>query len=56
MNTPEVYAALRERFAAPEWAIFFEVANGTGHHGRRYADAVAMVRAQFTEQSAEAVA
>jgi len=42
VNTPNVYAALRERFAAPEWAIFFEVANGTGHHGRRYADAVAM--------------
>lgn len=42
MNTPEVYAALRERFAPPEWAIFFEVANGTGSHGRRYADAVAM--------------
>jgi hypothetical protein len=42
LNTAQVYAALRQRFCAPEWAIFFEVANGTGHHGRRYADAVAM--------------
>lgn len=42
MNTAQVYAALRARFCAPEWAVFFEVANGTGHHGRRYADAVAM--------------
>ena len=42
MNTAETYAALRERFAPPEWAIFFEVANGTGFTGRRYADAVAM--------------
>ena len=27
---------------APEWALFFEVANGTGSNIRRYADAVAM--------------
>ncbi len=33
---------LRERFAPPEYAIFFEVANGTGATCRRYADAVAM--------------
>lgn len=30
------------RFCAPEWAIFFEVANGLGVSSRRYADAVAM--------------
>lgn len=34
--------ALRVRYPAPEWAIFFEVANGTGANARRYADAVAM--------------
>lgn len=33
---------LRERYPAPEWAIFFEVANGPGSTHRRYADAVAM--------------
>lgn len=41
-NSPAIYAALRERFCAPEWALFFEVANGTGSNIRRYADAVAM--------------
>lgn len=33
---------LRERYAAPQYAIFFEVANGTGVHTSRYADAIAM--------------
>lgn len=33
---------LRERYTAPEWAIFFEVANGLGLSDRRYADAIAM--------------
>lgn len=42
MSTDAMYAALRDRFCGPEWACFFEVANGTGSHGRRYADAVAM--------------
>lgn len=42
MSTHVMYAALRDRFCGPEWAVFFEVANGTGSHGRRYADAVAM--------------
>lgn len=37
-----MYAALRDRFCGPEWALFFEVANGTGSAGRRYADAVSM--------------
>jgi len=34
--------ALRKRCNPPEWAIFFEVANGPGATFRRYADAVAM--------------
>lgn len=42
MNSSVIRAALKERFAAPEWALFFEVANGTGSAIRRYADAVAM--------------
>lgn len=42
MNTSEVYAALRARFSGPEWAIFFEVASGTGGNSATYADAVAM--------------
>jgi len=33
---------LDARFCAPEWAIFFEVANGLGVNSRRYADAIAM--------------
>lgn len=43
MNTPEICAALRARFAAPEYALLFEVRSGTGHSGSvRYADALAM--------------
>jgi len=42
MKTHEVTKLLRARFCAPEWAIFFEVAEGTGSAGGRYADAVAM--------------
>lgn len=37
-----VHDQLRARYPAPEWAIFFEVANGLGLANRRYADAVAM--------------
>jgi hypothetical protein len=37
-----ITAALRERYCKPEWSIFFEVSNGTGARGHRYADAVAM--------------
>lgn len=33
---------MRARYMAPEWAIFFEVANGPGSTLRRYADAIAM--------------
>jgi hypothetical protein len=40
--SPVIYAALRERYCAPEFALFFEVANGTGSNVRRYADALAM--------------
>lgn len=42
MKTADVKAALRARFIAPEWAIFFEVGDGTGTTQRRWADAVAM--------------
>jgi hypothetical protein len=42
MKTVDVKAALRARFIAPEWAIFFEVGDGTGSSQRRWADAVAM--------------
>lgn len=41
-NGGHIGTALRVRYPAPEWAVFFEVANGTGSHARRYADAVAM--------------
>lgn len=37
-----ILSQLRERYAAPQYAIFFEVANGTGVHTYRYADAIAM--------------
>ncbi|HCA3439745.1 TPA: hypothetical protein MO340_004309 [Salmonella enterica subsp. salamae serovar 35:g,m,s,t:-] len=40
--TPEVKSLLRARFSQPEWAIFFEVGDGTGSAQRRWADAVAM--------------
>lgn len=42
MKTPEVKSLLRARFCSPEWAIFFEVGDGTGSAQRRWADAVAM--------------
>jgi hypothetical protein len=42
MKTPDIKAALRARFCAPEWALFFEVADATGAHQRRWADAVAI--------------
>lgn len=41
-TSKEVCALLRKRYQHPEWALMFEVANGTGHHGKSYADAVAM--------------
>ena len=41
---PPLEQLISRRFAAPAWAIFYEVANGTGFggEGRRYADAVAI--------------
>jgi hypothetical protein len=41
-ETSRVYEALRERYPAPEYALFFEVANGTGAQAYRFADAMAM--------------
>ncbi|WP_155754587.1 hypothetical protein [Burkholderia stagnalis] len=42
MKTADVKAALRARFGAPEWALFFEVGDATGTRQNRWADAVAM--------------
>lgn len=38
----DIAEQLIERYRAPEWATFFEVANGPGSTLRRYADAIAM--------------
>ncbi len=38
----DIHDQLSERYPQPEWALFFEVANGLGASHRRYADAVAM--------------
>lgn len=37
-----IYAALELRYPAPEYALFYEVANGPGSTLRRYADAMVM--------------
>jgi len=42
MTSADVRTALRARFTSPEWALFFEVGDGTGAHQHRWADAVAM--------------
>ncbi len=42
MTSQIVKEAIRKRYAAPEWATFFEVANGTGGRITNYADALAM--------------
>ncbi len=42
MKTADVRVALRNRFCAPEWSLFFEVGDATGARQRRWADAVAM--------------
>lgn len=42
MKTADVRAALRGRFIAPEWSLFFEVGDATGTRQSRWADAVAM--------------
>lgn len=41
-TSADIRALLRKRYAHPEWALCFEVANATGAGARRYADAVAM--------------
>ncbi|WP_175712183.1 hypothetical protein [Burkholderia ambifaria] len=40
MRAADVKAALRARFKAPEWGLFFEVADATGARHNRWADAV----------------
>lgn len=42
ITAADISAGMAKRYAAPEWAIFFNVANGTGARGSRYADALAM--------------
>uniref|UniRef100_A0AAU6W1Q9 Uncharacterized protein n=1 Tax=Pseudomonas phage Touem01 TaxID=3138548 RepID=A0AAU6W1Q9_9VIRU len=42
MKAADVRAALRGRFIAPEWALFFEVGDQTGSNQSRWADAVSM--------------
>lgn len=42
VTTRAIKDALALRFAAPEWACFFEVASGTGAQAGRSADALAM--------------
>jgi len=41
-TTADITAAMRETYKQPEWALFFQVADGTGANQRRWADAVAM--------------
>lgn len=42
MRSAEVRAALARKFAAPEYALFYEVGDATGGRSRRWADAIAM--------------
>ena len=42
LKASDIRAAMSKRWAAPEWAIMWEVAEGTGARGGRYADAVMM--------------
>ncbi|WP_380925410.1 hypothetical protein [Sphingomonas leidyi] len=42
MKAAEVRAALARKYALPEYALFYEVGDGTGAGSRRWADAVAM--------------
>ncbi len=42
VTAADVRVALRRRFAAPEWALLFEVGDATGARHTRFADAVAM--------------
>jgi len=42
MNASDIYNAIAAVHSAPDWACFPNVANGTGGHIRRRADAIAM--------------
>lgn len=42
MNCSDIRKLMHIRYAAPEWALFEEVANGTGGSIKRYADAIAV--------------
>lgn len=42
MNVAEIKALIRAKYKAPEWALAFEVCNGTGSEAQRHADAVVM--------------
>lgn len=42
LNTPQMYVALRDRYAGEAWAFLTEVPNGTGSAKSRSADAMAM--------------
>lgn len=41
VTSGDIWKALKKRYCAPEWAIFPEVANGTGGDCRRHIDAMA---------------
>ena len=41
-KSDDIAAAMRVRYAQPEWSVFFEVRDSTGFAGKRSADAVAM--------------
>ena len=42
LKSSDIRAAMAKRWAAPEWAIMWEVGQGTGGNSGRYADAVMM--------------
>ncbi|SFM09656.1 hypothetical protein [Pelosinus propionicus] len=42
ITAEDIRESLRKRFTRPEWALFFEVGNGTAGNLKRWADALAM--------------
>src|SRR5215831_12205622 len=42
LSASDICIGMRKRYCAPEWALFFNVANGTGARTYRYADAMGM--------------
>ncbi len=42
ISASQIRKSMTKKWAAPEWAIMWEVANSTGARGNRYADAVMM--------------